>query len=99
VLTLIAREGDLLDVDDGPDIDFRTISELDFVDNSGNEDGRSSGFNDLEQIAFRALFTDGTSGWRPSPYLPVTWMATSMVTATSMDLIFSLGNGANRLLR
>jgi len=62
VLTLIVREGDLLDVDDGPDTDFRTISELDFVDNSGNEDGRSSGFNDLEQIAFRALFTDGTSG-------------------------------------
>ena len=62
VLKLIAREGDLLDVDDGPGIDFRTISSLFFVDMNGNGDGRPSGFNDQGQVAFTAFFTDGSSG-------------------------------------
>ena len=62
VLTLIAREGDLLDVDDGSGTDFRTISNLTFTGDAGNGDGRRSGFNDLGQLAFSASFTDGTSG-------------------------------------
>ena len=62
VLTLVAREGDLLDVDDGPGTDFRTISGLNFIVGTGNGDGRASGFNDLGQLAFFAGFTDGTSG-------------------------------------
>ena len=62
VLTLIAREGDLLDVDDGPGTDLRRISSLDFVAGTGNGDERASGFNDLGQLAFFAKFTDGTSG-------------------------------------
>ncbi|QEG36264.1 DUF7453 family protein [Bythopirellula goksoeyrii] len=62
VLTLIVREGDLLDIDNGLGTDFRQISELGFVGGSGNEDGRASGFNDLGQVAFRARFTDGSSG-------------------------------------
>jgi len=61
-LTLIAREGDLLDVDDGPGTDFRTIRNFGFNVSSGNEDGRGSGFNDLGQLAFRVTFTDDTSG-------------------------------------
>ncbi len=62
VLTLIAREGDLLDIDDGPTTDFRTISHLRFVSGSRNKNGGSSGFNDLGQLAFLATFTDGTGG-------------------------------------
>jgi len=62
VLTLIAREGDLLDVDDGIGIDLRTISTIGFSGATGNEDGRASGFNDLGQLVFSASFTDGTSG-------------------------------------
>jgi hypothetical protein len=58
-LELIAREGDLLEV--APS-DFRKIASLDFASNTGNEDGRHSGFNDLGQIAFAAFFTDGSSG-------------------------------------
>ena len=61
-LTLIAREGNLLDVDDGPGVDLRTIRALIFSGGTGNEDGRRSGFNDLGQLAFRARFTDGTEG-------------------------------------
>jgi len=62
VLRLIARAGDLLDVDDGPGTDFRTISELNFYSDNGNGDGRESGFNNLGQLAFYAEFTDGSSG-------------------------------------
>lgn len=33
-----------------------------FVGGSGNQDGRSSGFNDLGQLVFSAIFSDGSSG-------------------------------------
>ncbi len=59
ILRRVACEGDLLEVADG---DVRTISDLGFVGDSGNEDGRRSGFNDLGQVAFHATFTDGSSG-------------------------------------
>jgi hypothetical protein len=61
-LILIARAGEQLDVDDGPGLDLRTISSLSFAGNSGNEDGRHSAFNDRGQLAFAAIFTDGTTG-------------------------------------
>ena len=56
---LIARTGGLLEVAAG---DVRKISSLDFVAGSGNGDGQPSGFNDMGQVAFRATFTDGSSG-------------------------------------
>ncbi|MBA3483847.1 MAG: hypothetical protein H0T51_18740 [Pirellulales bacterium] len=59
VLRLIVRTGDMLEV--APS-DFRTVSSLSFRGDSGNEDGRGSGFNDLGQVAFSATFTDGSSG-------------------------------------
>jgi hypothetical protein len=59
VLQLIAREGDLLEV--APN-DFRKIASLIFAKDTGNGDGRHSGFNDRGQIAFAAFFTDGFSG-------------------------------------
>ena len=69
VLTLIAREGDVMDVDDGPGIDFRVIDTLSFLPasnfsgtQSGNEDGLPSAFNDKGQVAFHARFSGGTSG-------------------------------------
>jgi hypothetical protein len=58
-LRLIAREGDQFEV--APS-DLRTIATLKFAGNTGNEDGRASGFNDAGQIAFSAFFTDGSSG-------------------------------------
>ena len=61
-LVRIARTGDLFDVDDGPGTDFRVIEALNFIGNSGNEDGRGSGFNDSGELVFRATFTDGSSG-------------------------------------
>jgi hypothetical protein len=53
-LELIALEGALLDVSDNPlQTDLRTVLDLDF---------RSAGFNDRGQLAFYALFTDGSRG-------------------------------------
>jgi hypothetical protein len=59
-LRLIIREGDVIDVDDGPQQDLRTVRSLSF--NANSFDIRSSGFNDLGQLAFVAWFTDGSEG-------------------------------------
>ncbi|MEZ6191242.1 MAG: hypothetical protein R3C45_08120, partial [Phycisphaerales bacterium] len=62
-LHLIAREGDLFDVNPDPLIaDNRTISLLNFVGNSGGSDGRATGLNNAGQLVFRLVFTDGTQG-------------------------------------
>ncbi|MEZ6191967.1 MAG: hypothetical protein R3C45_11875 [Phycisphaerales bacterium] len=62
-LILIARTGDVFDVNDDPVLeDLRVISDLSMIPDSGGEDGRSNPFNDLGQLAFRLRFTDGTEG-------------------------------------
>jgi hypothetical protein len=58
-LQLIVRTGAQLEV--APGI-FRTISDLAFVENTGNSDGRASGFNNLGQLVFWARFTNGSQG-------------------------------------
>jgi len=65
-LQLIVREGNQLQVGPG---DFRTILELGFNDidlgfrvNTGNDDGRPSGFNDFGQLAFWARVSGSTEG-------------------------------------
>lgn len=59
-LTLIAAEGETLDVSDDPLAeDLRTIDVLRFADTTI---GQRTPFNDAGQIAFSATFTDGTSG-------------------------------------
>jgi hypothetical protein len=61
-LRLVAHEGQMIDVDDGPAADMRTIAQLAFEPFSGNQDGRASGLSDGGQIAFWAEFTDGSEG-------------------------------------
>lgn len=64
-LQLVAREGDTIDVDNGPGIDLRTISVLDdqiFFFQSGNQDSRSSMFNDSGQFVFSALVSGNAYG-------------------------------------
>jgi hypothetical protein len=58
-LQLIARTGAQLEVTPGV---FSTISDLLFVGDTGNSDGRASGFNNSGQLVFWARFTDGTQG-------------------------------------
>jgi hypothetical protein len=60
---LVARTGDLFDVNDDPLIeDMRTISVVNMVGGSGGEDGLGISFNDAGQLAFNLFFTDGTGG-------------------------------------
>jgi hypothetical protein len=54
VLQLIVREGQQLDVDDGPGIDLRTINCLCYA--------TPPTINNLGQVVFRAAFTDGSQG-------------------------------------
>jgi len=62
-LQLIAREGDLFDINPDPGlVENRTISLLNFVGNSGGGDGRATGLNNASQLVFRLVFTDGTQG-------------------------------------
>lgn len=62
-LRIVARVGGLLNVSDNPmQPDMREIEDLSFTVDSGNQDGRSTGFNDAGQLAFSAAFTDGTTG-------------------------------------
>lgn len=68
-LVLVARQGDIFDVNDDPLLeDLRTIQNVDVVfstgqeGSSGGEDGRRSGFNDAGQLVFSLNFTDGTYG-------------------------------------
>jgi hypothetical protein len=62
-LELVAREGDLFDVNDDPLIDeLRTISNVSLVTGSGGEDGRPTLLNDAGQLAFALSFTDGSGG-------------------------------------
>ncbi len=62
VLRLIVRNGSVIDVDNGPGIDLRTVSTIRFAGSSGNDGGEASAFNDAGQIAFAAIFTDGSQG-------------------------------------
>lgn len=58
-LQLLARNGDLFDVGSG---DMRTLAGLSIGGGSFGTDGRQSVFNATGQLAFRASFTDGSSG-------------------------------------
>jgi hypothetical protein len=58
VLTLIAREGQAMEVAPGS---IRTISTLSLARGT-NEDGHGSAFNNRGALAFTATFTDGSSG-------------------------------------
>lgn len=55
----IVSTGSLLEVAPG---DFREVTHFAFMGGSGLEDGRRVGFNERGQVAFRADFTDGSSG-------------------------------------
>lgn len=61
VLRMIIREGDTLDVDDGPGISLKTISTLSVATDVGML-AHSLRLNDAGQIAFPAIFTDGIRG-------------------------------------
>jgi hypothetical protein len=81
-LQLIAREGDLLEVAPG---DFRTIGLIKrpfYL--TGNGDGRASFFNNRGQLAFAAIFTDGSSGIFVSNRVAIPEPSTLLLLAASV---------------
>jgi hypothetical protein len=61
ILRLIIREGDTLDVDNGPGSNLKTIGTLGVINNAGFFEHHFQ-INDLGQIAFPVIFTDGSQG-------------------------------------
>ncbi len=62
-LRLVAREGDLFDVNPEPFVtEYRTISGVAFVNDSRGNDGRPRSFNNAGQLALTIGFTDFTGG-------------------------------------
>jgi hypothetical protein len=61
-LRLIVRTGQAIDVDDGPEVDLRTVSRVDFLANRPAGYNPHDGFNDSGLLAFSAEFTDGSAG-------------------------------------
>jgi hypothetical protein len=83
-LHLIVRVGDQLEV--APN-DFRTVRSVGFIGGSGNEDGLPSGFNDLGQLAFYALFADDSEGIFVSNLVAVPEPSTSLLAGLSMMIL------------
>ncbi len=62
-LRTIIRSGDVIDVDNGPNVDLRTIAAVGFGGSGNTNDGWADGFNDRGEVLFDALFTDGSRGY------------------------------------
>ncbi len=65
-LSLVARIGDSIDVDDGPGVDSRTLTGLNysgFGTGFGNDSGRSHFFNEQGKLIFNGHFVGGGGGY------------------------------------
>jgi len=65
-LALVARIGDSIDVDDGPGVDLRTLTGLNysgFGTGFGNESGLSHFFNEQGELIFNGHFVGGGGGY------------------------------------
>jgi hypothetical protein len=65
-LSLVARIGDSIDVDDGPGVDVRTLTGLNYSGWStgfGNDSGRSHFFNEQGKLIFNGHFVGGGGGY------------------------------------
>lgn len=86
LLRPIALAGDVIDIDNGPGVDLRTITGATLFSDTfnaaaGNSDGRSSAFNDLGQIVFLASFSDGSRGVFVSNLVAIPEPASVMIAA------------------
>ncbi len=62
-LQLVARTGDLFDVDDDPEVeDFRTINAIGALENSAGTGGQQTSLSDDGRLAMMLSFSDSTSG-------------------------------------
>jgi hypothetical protein len=81
----VARAGDLIDVDNGPGTDLRTVLGV-AADLSGTF-AESDGLNNLGEIAFTAVFTDGSNGVFVSSIGAVSEPSTCVLSAVCFLLL------------
>ncbi len=65
-LSLVARVGDSIDVDDGPGVDNRILTGINYTGNNsvfGNDVGRSQYFNEQGQLVFIGHFEGSAGGY------------------------------------
>ncbi len=89
-LWLIARTGDLFDIDPSANLDLRTIRSAALVGvaggalPSGGQDGRVRALNDSGVVVFRLGFTDGSDGIFTMALVPEPQSASLLVTAIAL---------------
>lgn len=97
LLRLIVTKGSQLDVENGPGVDLRTVSDVSMLQpelgGAGNEDELPSAFNERGQLAFIASFTNGTSGVFVSSAVAVPEPTDWVAAATAIGVL-----GARRRL-
>ncbi len=87
-LHTIVRTGDVIDISTTPGVPLlKTISSVQFVGQSGNDDGRRSGFNDFGQVVFEAIFTDRSSGVFVSDLVVVPEPSTAVLAIVAMAML------------
>ena len=93
-IRLVIRLGDTIDIDDDPNNeDFRTINGFSILKSSfvGSDSSQVTPFNDAGQIAFRASFTDGSSGIfvanTVAQVLPGDYNGDGFVSQADLDLV------------
>jgi hypothetical protein len=69
-LRLVAKDGDLLDVDPGPGADLRTISGLTIQTSTMPGDGRAHSLAGDGELLMRLTFTDGSTGLFTATLVP-----------------------------
>jgi hypothetical protein len=102
VLQMIIRSGDVIDVENGPGVDLRTISNLGFMEMANTSSGGRSGMNDQGQIMFSASFTDGSMGYFVSNLVAVPEMSTAWLFVAGSGpllLLYQLKRRANKAVR
>ncbi len=87
-LRLIAREGDLLDVAEGPAVDYRQILYLDSLGPINEFKGQKRTLNEFGQVLFHAGFTDGSSGLFLTQPIPEPSCFLSLLVAAAISSLF-----------
>jgi hypothetical protein len=101
MLQLIIRTGDMLDVDDGPGVDLRTVKSLasSYIQGVVQYVQHGPKINDLGQVQFHAIFTDGSQGIFVSNLIAVPELSSIGLAVIGLLTIPGLRGPARRGMR